>query len=134
MQLLTDIFQQAKTILKFVWRLFFTIMNTFVMITILTEGRTLNWKIELCFFFGAIILDWIKMKFKPIKGPNPAYDQMMAYARSEMDSSIYGSSAWMANPMQTGSMAWNSDPYAPGSSAYYTRINNERINRDYYYR
>ena len=133
MQLLKDIFQQAKTVLKFVWRHFFSLINGYIGLSVLLTTHSISIKNGIMLMIGAAILDWIKMKFKPIKGYNPAYDQMMAFARSEMDSSNYGSCAWMSNPMQTGSMAWNSDPYAPGSSAYYTRINNERINRDWFY-
>ncbi len=119
MQLLKDIFQQAKTVLKFVWRHFFSLINGYIGLSVLLTTHSISIKNGIMLMIGAAVLDWVKMKFKPINGHNPAYDQMMAYARSEMDSSNFGSSAWMASPVQPGSPANHLSNLGNDYSRYY---------------
>ena len=98
-------FQKLKTILKFVWRHALTLINAYLGVCAFIEFHHISIKNGLILIIGAALLDWLKMKIKFTAGQNGSYDQMMAYARAEMDSSNFGSSAWMSNPMQPGSPA-----------------------------
>lgn len=98
------VLDNSLKVLKFVWRHVLTLIVFGMMLFATIVVGKISWINCGYFYIGAILLDWLKMKFKST-GTNNAHEQMFESAHRSMDSSRFGSSAWATNPGMIGSPA-----------------------------